>query len=201
MQRAAWRLGILFAFFATSAFAPACGIDTAPDGARRTPPGDGPKVVFDTSRRPLPEIPQPNDIAPFADPSSRTGRRINVSLVAPTRLESVAREGFNSLEGWGTFAPITVAFAKSPKADPAAPAIDIEEVARRTADYDPADDPFYIVDLTTGIPVLLDMGKGNFPLALVDRDKYWPNDPRASEDSILFETVEEGVGLPQAAYR
>ena len=178
--------------------APGCGIDTAPDGARATPPGSGPLVVFDTARRPLPEIPQPNDVATFADPTSRTGRRINVSLISPTRLETVAREGFNSLEGWGTFAPITVAFGNT-SADSSA--IDLEEIARRTGDYDPADDPFYIVDLTTGLPAILDMGKGNFPLALADRAKYWPNDPRATEDSLLFETVEEGAGVPRGAYR
>lgn len=191
-------------FIALAAVAPGCGIDTAPGGARATPPGDGPRVVFDTTRRPLPEIPQPNDIATFADPSSRTGRRINVSLIAPTRLESIARAGFNALEGWGTFAPITVAFARNdqaPGADPNDAAVDLEAIARSTSDYDPADDPFYIVDLTTGIPVILDMGKGSFPLALVDRDKYWPNDARRNEDTLLFETVEEGAGLPRGAYR
>ncbi len=187
-SRVVWRLALLL-----TTLAPACAIDAAPTGARATPDGSGPKIVFDTARRPLPEIPQPNDIATFADPTSRTGRRINVSLIAPTRLESVAREGFTSLEGWGTFAPITVAFA-SP--------LDLEEVARRTTgDYDPSDDPFYIVDLTTGVPVILDMGKGNFPLSLVDRTKYWTNDPRANEDTIMFETVEEGFGMPRGAYR
>ncbi|MDB4933962.1 MAG: hypothetical protein JWP87_934 [Labilithrix sp.] len=199
MQERVSRLfGVVVACAIATTIAPGCAIDTAPDGARRTPAGDGPEIVFDTSRRPLPEIPQPNDVATFADPTSRTGRRINVSLVAPTRLETAAREGFNSLEGWGTFAPITVAFANKTTDDTA---IDLEAVAQRTADYDPADDPFYIVDLTTGIPVVLDMGKGNFPLALVDRDRYWANDPRASEDSLLFETVEEGAGLPRGAYR
>jgi hypothetical protein len=199
MQERVSRLfAVVIAGALASTIAPGCGIDTAPDGARATPAGDGPEIVFDTSRRPLPEIPQPNDIATFADPTSRTGRRINVSLVAPTRLETAARDGFNSLEGWGTFAPITVAFANKTTDTTA---IDLEEVARRTGDYDPADDPFYIVDLTTGIPVILDMGKGNFPLALIDRDKYWANDPRASEDTLLFETVEEGAGLPRGAYR
>lgn len=183
---------------ALAAVAPGCGIDTAPDSARDTPPGTGPQIVFDTTRRPLPEIPQPNDIATFADPTSRTGRRINVSLVSPTRLETVAREGFNSLEGWGTFAPITVAFANTTTDTTA---IDLDDVARRTRDYDPGDDPFYVVDLTTGIPAILDMGKGNFPLAVAERTKYWPNDPRASEDTLAYETVEEGAGLPRGAYR
>ncbi|MBX3261269.1 MAG: hypothetical protein KF782_16405 [Labilithrix sp.] len=179
----------------------ACAVDTAPDGARRTPPGTGPEIVFDTLRRPLPEIPQPNDVATFADPTSRTGRRINVSLVAPTSFETVARQGFDSLEGWGTFAPISVAFARSAATPETDAALDLEDVAARTRTYDPTDDPFYVIDLTTGVPVPLDLGKGNFPLALVDRDKYWANDPRVNEDSLLFETYEEGAGLPQSAYR
>lgn len=179
----------------------ACAVDSVPEGARRTPPGTGPLVVFDTLRRPLPEIPQPNDVATFADPTSRTGRRVNVSQVAPTSFESIARQGFDSMEGWGTFAPITVAFGKSASTPEVEAALDLEDVAARTRDYDPADDPFYVVDLTTGVPVPLDLGKGNFPLALVDRDKYWANDPRANEDALLFETVEEGAGIPQSAYR
>ena len=167
-----------------------CGIDAAPDGARRTPPGTGPRIVFDTTRRPLPEIPQPNDVATFADPTSRTGRRINVSQISPTRLEDNARQGFAELEGWGTFAPITIAFESL---------LDLDDIASRTANSDPSDDPFYLVDLTTGVPVPLDMGKGSFPLALVDRDRYWPNDPRHDSDTVLFETQEEGSGPYRAA--
>ncbi len=179
----------------------ACTVDTVPEGARRTPAGSGPLVVFDTARRPLPEIPQPNDVATFADPTSRTGRRLNVSLVAPTSFESIARQGFDTMEGWGTFAPITVAFARNASTPEIEAALDLEDIAARTRDYDPADDPFYVIDLETGVPVPLDIGKGNFPLALVDRDRYWTNDPRVNEDSLLFETVEEGAGLPQSAYR
>jgi len=110
----------------------ACGIDQAPDGARRTPEGDGPLVVFDITRRPLPEIPQPNDVATFADPTSRTGRRINVSLVSPTRLETNARADFTTLEGWGTFAPFTVAFERDPRTPTTDPAIDLNDVYQRT---------------------------------------------------------------------
>src|SRR5688572_31246080 len=133
--------------------ASACGFDQAPDGARRTPAGDGPRVVFDVTRRPLPEIPQPNDVATFADPTSRTGRRVNVSLVAPTRLEGHARADFTSLEGWGTFAPFTVAFERDPRTPVDEPAIDLNDVFTRTRDWQPSDDPFYVIDLTTGIPV------------------------------------------------
>jgi len=44
--------------------------------------GNGPTVIFDATRRPLPEIPQPNDVATFPDPSSRTGRRVRMAAFA-----------------------------------------------------------------------------------------------------------------------
>ncbi len=170
----------------------ACAIDTAPDGLRATPPGSGPQVVFDVAHRPLPEIPVPNDIATFADPTSRTGRRLNASLVAPTGMEQRAREGFDEMEGWGTFAPIAVAF-KEP--------LDLGRIRDAMGrSYDPVDDPVYVINLTTGVPVLLDVGKGNFPVALEDPTSYWPNDPRANEQNLLFESVEEAAGRPQAGY-
>src|SRR5205085_10940215 len=103
------------------------------------------------------------------------------------------------LEGWGTFAPITVAFERDPRTSVADPAIDLNDVNTRTRDWEPADDPFYVIDLTTGIPVPLDIGKGSFPLTLVDRDKYWPNDPRRTADTVLLETREEAPG--QYEYR
>lgn len=196
MRAPRWQALVAFAL----SFA-ACAVDTAPEGARRTPPGDGPTVVFEATRRPLPEIPQPNDVATFADPTSRTGRRVNVSMVAPTRMETAARGGFNELEGWGTFAPITVAFERSERTPETEPALDLEDVAARTSTWDPADDPFYLVDLATGLPVPLDVGKGSFPVTVADPKRYWANDPRATSDTLLFETVEEGFGLPQSAYR
>ncbi len=181
----------------------ACAIDVAPDGMRKTPAGDGPRVVFDLQRRPLPEIPVPNDIATFADPTSRTGRRVNVSLVAPTLFEQEQRRGFVALEGWGTFSPITVAFARPEGADPREPALDLDNIAARTIGdgFDPKDDPFYVIDLTTGLPVLLETGNGLFPSSVIDRKLYWPNDPHRNEWNLLLETAEEGAGLSQAQYR
>lgn len=201
--RSGWALfpWVLFGAATLSTSAASCAVDTIPEGARRTPAGDGPRVVFDMNHRPLPDVPLPNDVATFADPTSRTGRRVNVSLSTPTRFETAQREGFAAMEGWGTFAPITVSFRRSDDTAEVAPALDLDDIAARTVDYEPADDPFYLVDLETGAPVALDMGKGNFPLALVNPTKFWPNDPRASEDTLLFETVEEGAGLPQSAYR
>ncbi len=191
------------ALAAAAAVVPACSSQTAPAGLRPTPAGDGPTIVFDVARRPLPEIPTPNDIATFADPTSRTGRRINVSLVAPTHLERSAREGFAELEGWGTFAPISVRFSRDAQTPETQAAIDLEAVRARMQhdDHDMTDDPVYVVNLTTGLPVMLDMGDGNFPATARDLDKYYENDPRSAEHNILFESAEEGAGLGASAYR
>src|SRR6185295_10141817 len=84
--------------------------DRAPTGLRRTPPGPGATVRYDLAHKPLPDVPLPTDTATWPDPTSRTGLRINASLVAPTHIERQARERFSQMEGWGTFAPISVSF-------------------------------------------------------------------------------------------
>lgn len=195
-------VAVLAAALSLSALAPSCAVDTAPDGLRATPPGDGPTVVFDLARAPLPELPLPNDVATFADPTSRTGLRVNVSAIAPTALERRAREDFASLEGFSTFAPVTVAFSKGAGTDARDAALDLRDVVRRTRDdgWDFRDDPFYVVDLETGVPVPLDLGQGNFPLSVADTGRYWENDPRRTAETLLFETAEEGLALPQGAY-
>lgn len=181
----------------------ACGVDTAPDGLRATPKGNGPVVKFDVTHRPLPEAPLPNDVATFADPTSRTGRRINVSLVAPTTMERTAREDFASMEGWGITGPISVAFHRAPDVDPREAAIDLEDVAARMQgdEHDLSNDPLYVVNLTTGLPVFVDAGSGYYPVTVRDPHRYFPNDTKAGESNLSFETIEEGLGLPQSAYR
>ncbi len=188
--------------FALALFVAGCAMDTAPTGLQPTAPGDGPVVVFDLARRPLPEIPAPNDLATFADPTSRTGRRINVSLVAPTDLEQDARDGFAEMEGWGTFAPISVSFTRGKGIADTEAAIDVESVrARMQRDgFDLTNDPVYVVNLQTGVPALLDAAGGSFPRVIRDLQNYYPNDPRVAEQNVLLETVEEGAGLSQANY-
>ncbi len=174
----------------------ACSVDTIPALLRATPPGTGPTVVFDMLARPLPDIPSPNDVATVSDPTSRTGRRINASLVAPTRIERAAREQFDEMEGWGTFAPITVRFTPEATTPRGEAAIDLGDVqARMNGDaWDTRNDPVYVVNLTTGVPVLLDAGSGNYPLTVLDPGLYFPNDPRASSLNLLYETANEAVG-------
>jgi hypothetical protein len=171
--------------------------DTAPDPLKRTPPGTGATVVWDLFARPLPEVPFPNDIATFADPTSRTGRRINISLFASTQFERNARSIVADMEGFGTFAPLWVRFNKPPGAAPLDPAIDLEDVRTRMQgdDYAFADDPIYVINLQTGVPAVVDVGAGAFPLVLKQPERYWPNDPHVASDTLLYENREEGAGI------
>jgi len=171
--------------------------DSAPDPLRATPPGTGATVVFDLLHRPLPDIPVPNDLATFPDPTSRTGRRINASLIAPSHFEEVARQVFSEMEGWGTYAPMWLRFTKPPTAGPLDPALDLENVRSRMQgdDYAFADDPFYVIDLSTGVPAVLDEGAGSLPMVLKEPGKYWPNDPHVASDTLLFDPRDEAPGL------
>ena len=198
--RAAMALSTL-ALFGTS-----CAMDHAPHGLRETPSGPGPHVRYDLSHRPLPDIPLPTDTATFADPTSRTGLRINASLVASTAIERAARVRFDELEGWGTFAPISVSFDVD-RSDPAyasydGPAIDLANIKRRHVgdDFDFANDAIYLVNLETGVPTVVDLGAGNFPYTLKKLDQYWPNDSRESERNLLFETRDETAGGKVTSY-
>lgn len=187
---------VLPALFVTIALGQGCD-DVAPDPLRATPPGTGATVVFDLLHRPLPDVPIPNDMATFPDPTSRTGRRINASLVAPSHFEQVARQVFSEMEGWGTYAPIWLRFEKPPTAAPLDAALDLENVRARMQgdDFAFADDPVYVIDLSTGVPAVLDVGSGSFPMVLKEPQKYWPNDPHVASDTLLFDPRDEAPGL------
>lgn len=161
-----------------------------PEGLAPAAEGPGPKVVFDVYHRPLPEIPLPNDFATRFDGSSPTHRRINASIeAAPTRWEQHTRAELDKLSGWGTLAPITVAFD--------AP-LDLENiVARHQAPADFADDAVYVFDVTESSPDLckpvpLDLGQGHFPVLSTDPD-YFDDDPHAGNQTLTFEGVEEDL--------
>ncbi len=198
-----WLVRTPFLAFVALAALAACAVDTIPAGLQATPPGAGPAVVFDLLHRPLPDIPQPNDIATFADPTSRTGRRIDASVVGSTSMDEVARTQFDEMEGWGTTAPITVRFTSEAAADPRVAAVDLADFRLRmqVPDWDTRDDAVYVVNLATGVPALLDVGQGNFPTTILDPTQYYPNDPHATSNNLLMETVEEGAGLGPADYR
>ena len=151
--------------------------------------GSGPKIVWDMERRPLPEIPFPNDIATRYDPSSPTGLRVNLSMRAPTELESRVRRQANKLSGFGTFSPVTVSFD--------APLdLSVFNEGHRNRNFE--DDVIFLIDITPdsptyGQPVMLDLGQGFFPAVLPDPDVYFPYDPRAGTSNILFDMTHEDL--------
>jgi hypothetical protein len=181
----------------------ACSVDSIPVSLQQTPPGSGPTVHWDLFHHPLPDIPAPNDVATFPDPTSRTGRRINASLIAPTHFEVMARQQFDEMEGWGTTAPISVSFTPEANAPGGAAAIDLEDLRKRMQGdgWDTSNDAVYVVNLDTGVPALIDLGYGDFPQTIVSSTDYYPNDAHGTANNLLFETAEEGAGLTQADYR
>jgi hypothetical protein len=166
-----------------------------PEGIGQTPEGNGPVVVFDLEHKPLPDIPFPNDIAARPDPSSPTGIRINMSLIAPTVLESKIRKEADKMDGFGTFAPIWLSFSKP---------LDVNPLVERHHNLDFKDDAVFLIDITEGSPsygkpVFLDMGQGFFQYLLPDPPSYFtyglyfPYDSHADASNIIYETVDEDV--------
>ena len=180
------------------------GSSRPPEGIAPAQAGSGPQVVFDPLADPMPEVPFPNDLVTVLDPSLPTGRRLNVRIHAATHLESGIRDRMDRLDGFGTYAPITVRFSAR---------LDIRNIQNRhRPDYDFSDDAVFLVNLNPasrhyGEPVPLDLGIGNFPLGLpaahnwrfgeVEDSKrnylYFKNDYRELSSNLLLETEEEDL--------
>lgn len=151
-----------------------------PQGLAPAPEGTGPRVNWDLDAEPLPDIPFPNDVATRLDPTSSTGRRVNISLAAPTQFERTLREKAAGLTGFAGFSPATVGFD--------AP-LDLCNIARRHhLNDDLTDDVAYIINVTPGpnfgevVPI--DMGRGFFPTLLEDR-RYFDGDPGTGTNLLL----------------
>jgi len=161
-----------------------------PVGLRAAIEGPGPRVVYDLTHKPLPEVPLPSDSATRMDPTSATGRRLNISLRADTKAEARLRERADTLDGFGVFAPITVSFD--------AP-LDLENIRDRHArNHDFSDDAVLLVNVDPrsrgfGEAVPLDAGQGNYPLGLEWPGQYWDQDEHADSLSLLFETHDEDL--------
>ncbi len=164
-----------------------------PEGLRATPDGTGPMVRVDWDAKPLPDVPFPSDLATTVDRHSPTGLRLNVPLAASTEMERHARKKLNLLTGFGIYSPIAVPFE--------AP-LDLDNIARLHRDDEKlgeaqfVDDAFFLIDVTPGSPTYLepfplDVGHGRFPLDVARSDRYFPNDSRSDQPSIVFDTVDE----------
>jgi len=160
-----------------------CAGDNWEEGLRKTPYGTGPKVVWDLDARPFPDVPFPNDVATRLDPTSPTGRRVNVSLIATTKLEGSVRKKLDDLSGFGIYAPISVSFEEP---------LDLDDIVKRHQQNDDfMDDAVLLINLNKKSPdygraVPLDMGRGNFPIVLERKDNYFENDQKFTSSTILF---------------
>ena len=145
-------------------------------------------VKMDFLHRPLPDLPLPNDLATRHDPASPTGRRVNASMIAPTKLEQRVRTLIDGLDGWGVFQPISVPFTAP--LDPAS-----IMTAHPDGDWDTTDDVIYLIDIDPDSDEFgklhhLDVGNGNYPVVL-ERMDYWDHDPRGWTNSLFFEEEDE----------
>ncbi|MFC1889061.1 hypothetical protein ACFL4G_04820, partial [Thermodesulfobacteriota bacterium] len=160
--------------------AASCGSDDAPRGLIATPPGNGPRIAWDPLATPTPEIPFPNDLVTVRDDGTPTGRRVNITRDAPTEFERSLRRRFNELDGFGTFAPITVVFEDALDLNTVGPdsviILEVEPEPGREAE-----------------PVPVDFGAGSFPIAIYPWD-FPPHTPHADERNILLYSVYEDTG-------
>ena len=168
----------------------ACDRSGSPEYLAAAPDSSaGPVIIFDLDARPLPEIPFPTDLATRLDPASPTGRYLNISEEGATRMEVELRQRANTLDGFGTYSPITVAFD--------AP-VDLCSIANtHHGEDDFGNDAILLIDLNNGEAVNLDLNRGFFPYLLpgsgnsdaphLPRPRYYADDQRASSSTLIFD--------------
>ncbi len=138
------------------------------EGLGTTDRAGGPRVLWDALALPLPEIPLPNDAATRLDPTSPTGRRLNISTDAPTEYERRTRRSFNELDGFGTYGAVNVSFDAL---------LDLADMyARHNNNDDFRDDAVYLLNVDPdcsryGEEVALDVGRGRFPITFYRRSE------------------------------
>ena len=163
----------------------ACG-GSQPEGWLPSEQTGGPTVQYDLTAEPLPEIPLPNDQATRLDPTTATGRRLNISEDAPTEYERRTRRTFNQLDGFGTFSPIMVSFD--------AP-LNIGDLYERHADTDFRNDAVFLLNVDEeckryGEEVYLDFHSGRNPITL-----YKFGERRADPEAPNGEYFDDGGNL------
>jgi hypothetical protein len=175
---------------------PGCLGGPRPEGLAPARQTGGPRVDYDTTATPLPEIPLPNDAATRPDPTAVTGRRLNVSVeAAKTDHEREVRERFNRMDGFGTFLPISVSFDKP---------LDVPALLARHDDDDFRDDAVFLLNVDPdcdrfGEEIALDIGRGVFPVTSYDHgsrrdDPLAPGGYRLDWDgNVLFPFDAEGL--------
>lgn len=161
----------------------------APEGLAEARVSGGPRIVWDLDARPFPEIPFPNDLATRVDPTSSTGRFVNVSLEGASKAEEDVRAKVNQMTGFGTVSAMWVRFN--------AP-LDLRNLLDRHAELVPdfSNDAVYIVNVDRksenfGQLMLVDIGRGNYPILHSRPNGFFANDPRSRGTNLLYESYAE----------
>ncbi len=192
------RLLKLGAVAALACFITFCGGEPDhPEGLTESGGGNGPEIIFDPLAEPVPEIPFPNDLVTVLDESTVTGRRINLSVEAPSGVERMARRKVNDLDGFGTYAPVSVAFDKP---------LDLSTVnennimiiklgGKDAGDTSPLNLPVPAASYTSDpSDPSVTINKGFFPLLWRPDDPWWRHDPYAEANNVALDP-ENGVDI------
>ncbi len=179
-----------FVVVVLSVLAAACVEENAdPEGLATATASGGPKIVWDLDARPFPEIPFPNDLATRPDPTSPTGRFVNVSLEGASMAEEEVRAKINKMNGFGMVSATWVRF-RAP--------LDLQNLLDRHAELVPNqnDDAVYVVNVDPDSPkygelILVDIGRGNYPILHSRPGSFFANDPRAEGTNLLYESYAE----------
>ncbi len=160
-----------------------------PEGLAKSRPLGGVQLRFDLDDRPFPDIPFPNDLATVVDPDSPTGRRVNVSLDGSSVAEDEVRRKINQMTGFGLVSPMWLSFDGP---------LDLHNLLERHAEPVPdfSDDAVYLVNVDPdsdafGELVLLDIGRGNYPILHERPGAFFANDPRSQGTNLLYESYLE----------
>ena len=132
----------------------------------------GPKIVYDALRRPLPEMPFPNDMMLRPSEETANGVAWNISQAAPTEMERQIRLEMGKLDGFGVYSPIFVPFDGP---------LSLETVN---------DESVMLINIEPDHPrrgeqVVLDLNRGFFPETM-PRRQYWPFDPQGAYRDLYF---------------
>ena len=91
------KLSLLLVVTAALAAAGCIEDNMDPEGLAVAKATGGAQIVFNLDARPFPEIPFPSDLATRLDPTSPTGRRLNVSYLGGSNQEEKVRKYVNRM--------------------------------------------------------------------------------------------------------
>lgn len=171
-------LVVIFIALAVLCCTSACGGDSGGSSAAdarvadlASAGGNGPRAVYLPVSKKALNFPFPHDAFTLVDPSTPSGRRLNLPLEGDTALEIRIRELLNAQDGFDPLTPMQLSFDEP---------VDLATLAVNR-DTDPTNDTVFVLNVDPRSPrfgerVAMDLGQGNYPIERPPRS-YFPNDP------------------------